>query len=42
MVVPDFFHGDPYVSENADRPIPVWIKDHGMVCLNLLMPSLGS
>ncbi|KAF3457219.1 hypothetical protein FNV43_RR01876 [Rhamnella rubrinervis] len=33
-VVPDFFHGDPfhgdpYVPENADRPITVWLKDHG-------------
>lgn len=29
VVVPDFMHGDPYVPENADRPIPVWLKDHG-------------
>ncbi|KAE8076948.1 hypothetical protein FH972_015565 [Carpinus fangiana] len=29
VVVPDFFHGDPYKPENADRPIPVWLKDHG-------------
>ncbi|KAF7813755.1 endo-1,3-1,4-beta-D-glucanase-like [Senna tora] len=29
VVVPDFFHGDPYVAENADRPLPVWLKDHG-------------
>ncbi|KAF5465614.1 hypothetical protein F2P56_015599 [Juglans regia] len=29
VVVPDFFHGDPYVPENTHRPIPVWIKDHG-------------
>ncbi|XP_073122147.1 endo-1,3;1,4-beta-D-glucanase-like [Henckelia pumila] len=28
-VVPDFFRGDPYVPENAERPISVWIKDHG-------------
>ncbi|XP_018826000.1 endo-1,3;1,4-beta-D-glucanase-like [Juglans regia] len=29
VVVPDFFHGDPFVYENADRPLPVWLKDHG-------------
>ncbi|KAJ6725391.1 DIENELACTONE HYDROLASE [Salix purpurea] len=29
-VVPDFFYGDPFVSDNAERPIQVWIKDHGM------------
>ncbi|KAK3135688.1 hypothetical protein QOZ80_5BG0422200 [Eleusine coracana subsp. coracana] len=28
VVVPDFFHGDPYAPENAERPIPVWIKSH--------------
>ncbi|XP_015888254.1 endo-1,3;1,4-beta-D-glucanase-like [Ziziphus jujuba] len=29
VVVPDFLHGDPYVPENAERPISAWIKDHG-------------
>ncbi|GAB4851157.1 hypothetical protein Ancab_030451 [Ancistrocladus abbreviatus] len=29
VVVPNFFHGDPYAPENAERPLPVWIKDHG-------------
>ncbi|KAB1214183.1 hypothetical protein CJ030_MR5G027202 [Morella rubra] len=29
MVVPDFLHGDPYVPDKADRPWPVWLKDHG-------------
>ncbi|VAH07174.1 unnamed protein product [Triticum turgidum subsp. durum] len=24
----DFLHGDPFVPENADRPIQVWIKEH--------------
>lgn len=28
VVVPDLFHGDPYVPENAEKPIPVWIKSH--------------
>ncbi|CAL5347137.1 unnamed protein product [Camellia sinensis] len=29
VVVPDFLYGDPYAPENAERPLPVWIKDHG-------------
>ncbi|XP_040996066.1 endo-1,3;1,4-beta-D-glucanase-like isoform X1 [Juglans microcarpa x Juglans regia] len=29
VVVPDFLHGNPFSFENADRPLPVWIKDHG-------------
>lgn len=29
VVVPDFFYGDPYAPENAERPLPVWIKSHG-------------
>ncbi|KAH9614680.1 hypothetical protein KSS87_014271 [Heliosperma pusillum] len=29
VVVPDYFHGDPYNPENTERPISVWIKDHG-------------
>ncbi|XP_047319342.1 endo-1,3;1,4-beta-D-glucanase-like [Impatiens glandulifera] len=28
-VVPDLIHGDPYNPNNAERPLPVWIKDHG-------------
>lgn len=30
-MVPDYFGGDPYNPSNQDRPIPVWIKDHGCV-----------
>ncbi|KAM4116147.1 hypothetical protein ACJW30_02G028700 [Castanea mollissima] len=29
VVVPDFFHGEPFVLDNANRPIQVWLKDHG-------------
>ncbi|XP_062176992.1 endo-1,3;1,4-beta-D-glucanase-like [Alnus glutinosa] len=28
-VVPDFIHGDPYAFDKPDRPLPVWLKDHG-------------
>ncbi|KAJ6989216.1 endo-1,3(4)-beta-D-glucanase-like [Populus alba x Populus x berolinensis] len=28
-VVPDFFYGDPFARDNAERPIQVWLKDHG-------------
>ncbi|CAN1807357.1 unnamed protein product [Linum perenne] len=28
VVVPDFLYGDPYVPDNAERGIYVWIKDH--------------
>ncbi|XP_054787773.1 endo-1,3;1,4-beta-D-glucanase-like [Prosopis cineraria] len=31
VVVPDFFHGDPFDTEKADRPLSVWIKDHSPV-----------
>ncbi|KAL9233095.1 hypothetical protein vseg_008133 [Gypsophila vaccaria] len=29
VVVPDYFHGDPYNPSDTERPILVWIKDHG-------------
>ncbi|KAJ9182032.1 hypothetical protein P3X46_006067 [Hevea brasiliensis] len=29
VVVPDFFNGDPYSPDNAERTIQVWLKDHG-------------
>ncbi|KAI4317733.1 hypothetical protein L6164_025580 [Bauhinia variegata] len=28
VVVPDFLNGDPYVPDDANRPLRVWIKDH--------------
>ncbi|XP_030465813.1 endo-1,3;1,4-beta-D-glucanase-like isoform X2 [Syzygium oleosum] len=28
-VVPDFLGGEPYVPENAERPVTEWLKDHG-------------
>jgi hypothetical protein len=35
VVVPDFFRGDPFVADNAERPIPVWLKSHTAVCCPL-------
>lgn len=29
VVVPDFFHGDPFSNENVEKPLPVWLKFHG-------------
>ncbi|KAA0049403.1 hypothetical protein IC582_012743 [Cucumis melo] len=29
VVAPDFFHGDPFVPDDANRPIRVWLQDHG-------------
>ncbi|CAL5347138.1 unnamed protein product [Camellia sinensis] len=28
VVVPDFFHGEPLIPNNPDRPFQAWIKDH--------------
>ncbi|XP_048333163.2 endo-1,3;1,4-beta-D-glucanase-like [Ziziphus jujuba] len=28
VVVPDFLHGDPYVHDNPNKPVQVWIKEH--------------
>ncbi|XP_048136184.1 endo-1,3;1,4-beta-D-glucanase-like [Rhodamnia argentea] len=30
VVAPDYFYGDPYAPENLERPIPIWVKDHGV------------
>ncbi|XAR54617.1 Lysozyme [Bertholletia excelsa] len=30
VVGPDFFYGEPYNPEDTERPLPVWIKDHGV------------
>ncbi|KAL5541699.1 hypothetical protein UlMin_009409 [Ulmus minor] len=29
VVAPDFLHGDPYVPDTPNKPIAVWLKDHG-------------
>ncbi|XP_057965914.1 endo-1,3;1,4-beta-D-glucanase-like [Malania oleifera] len=29
VMAPDFFYGDPYVPDNAERPISVWRESHG-------------
>eukprot|EP00262_Sarcandra_glabra_P020716 TRINITY_DN83_c0_g1_i3.p1 TRINITY_DN83_c0_g1~~TRINITY_DN83_c0_g1_i3.p1 ORF type:complete len:255 (+),score=62.13 TRINITY_DN83_c0_g1_i3:47-766(+) len=29
VVIPDFFHGDPYDPDNVEKPIPVWLESHG-------------
>ncbi|KAM7255764.1 hypothetical protein ACFE04_011505 [Oxalis oulophora] len=29
VVVPDFLYGDPLVLDNPDKPLPVWLKEHG-------------
>ncbi|XP_051208107.1 endo-1,3;1,4-beta-D-glucanase [Lolium perenne] len=31
VVVPDLLHGDPYVPEDADRTIQVWLKEHNPI-----------
>ncbi|KAL2530463.1 alpha/beta-hydrolase superfamily protein [Forsythia ovata] len=28
-VVPDFLNGDPFEPENVEKPIQIWIKEHG-------------
>ncbi|KAM0948941.1 putative dienelactone hydrolase, alpha/Beta hydrolase [Dioscorea sansibarensis] len=28
VVVPDLIYGDPYVPDDAERPIPVWLQAH--------------
>ncbi|CAN7127094.1 unnamed protein product [Brassica rapa subsp. narinosa] len=29
VVVPDYFYGDPFDASNQERPISLWLKDHG-------------
>ncbi|XP_058077825.1 endo-1,3;1,4-beta-D-glucanase-like [Magnolia sinica] len=29
VVVPDFFYGEPYETNNPNRPVLEWLKDHG-------------
>ncbi|KAF3489516.1 hypothetical protein F2Q69_00053647 [Brassica cretica] len=38
VVVPDYFYGDPFDASNQERPISLWIKDHGAVCSFILNP----
>ncbi|GAU12023.1 hypothetical protein TSUD_196470 [Trifolium subterraneum] len=40
VVVPDFLHGDPFTSENANRPLPIWLKDHQPVVVELAKSRL--
>ncbi|KAF6145250.1 hypothetical protein GIB67_041445 [Kingdonia uniflora] len=28
VLVPDFFHGEPFVHENLEKPVTVWIQSH--------------
>ena len=35
VAVPDFLYKDPYVPEDASRPVPVWLKDHGAVSFDV-------
>lgn len=42
VVVPDYFHGDPFDPSQQERPIPVWIKDHGAVRFLILICLLVS
>ncbi|PON59779.1 Dienelactone hydrolase [Trema orientale] len=29
VAVPDFFYGDHFVYDNVNRPLQVWLRDHG-------------
>lgn len=40
VVVPDFFYGDPYDPDNAEKPLPVWKSMHEPVCSLLPNPPL--
>ncbi|KAB1214181.1 hypothetical protein CJ030_MR5G027204 [Morella rubra] len=42
VVVPDFLHGDPYAPDKADRPLPVWLKDHGPAGVKAPIAILGA
>lgn len=37
VVVPDFFYGDPYSPDNAEKTIHVWLQEHGTVNLELML-----
>ena len=38
VVVPDYFYGDPFDASNQERPISLWLKDHGAVCFSIPYP----
>ncbi|KAM7466990.1 hypothetical protein LguiB_014552 [Lonicera macranthoides] len=41
-VVPDFFLGDPFLPENAERPTLTWLKDHAQSPSPLPLATLFS
>ncbi|GAU12020.1 hypothetical protein TSUD_196440 [Trifolium subterraneum] len=41
VVAPDFFKGDPYNPENPNRPLPIWLKDHGTASFVKIFPKVS-
>ncbi|KAF7852324.1 hypothetical protein BT93_L4616 [Corymbia citriodora subsp. variegata] len=38
VVAPDYFNGDYFAPDNPERPLTVWIEDHGTVCVFSYLP----